>query len=349
MPAFSERKDSADDSPILGSYPRETERSPAMPHFDPRLWALRHPRLAIALFLLLTGLFLWGNTRLTKGGILDEDVILQPDDPVRLMDRYVQAKRAQGFDGKEAVPFILNSGISSAQDLVRVATFTEAAKAVFGDGVLSLAEIPAYKDTGETLLDDPYVVKETVLQPLFNLDAWKEQVRRDSSVYGPMVGRDFAWTAVVRYLPPGYDEITEFRKTVEFLEGRTIPWWEWLWKRDITPTDPRVGVSGWVIGRGLIDQGMNVDMLSLVNLGIVLTLPIFCLATGSLRAALLSIGVMLLGGFLWTRGAMGFLPDMHERVYSLLVYANIIVQGTSFALHKNAAFRENRAADSLEG
>ncbi len=315
-----------------------------MLRLDPRLWALRYPRLAVVLFLVLTGFFLWGNSRLTKGGILDEDVILQTDDPVRLMDRYVQAKREQGFDGKEAVPFILNGGLGTAQDLVRVATFTEAAKAAFGEGILSLAEIPAYKDTGEALLDDPYIETERILQPLFHLDDWKQQVRRDPAVYGPMVGRDFSWTAVVRYLPPGYDEITEFRKTVEFLEGRTIPWWEWLWKRDITPEDHHVGVSGWVIGRGLIDQGMNVDMLSLVNFGILLALPIFCLATGSLRTALLSLLVMLLGGFLWTRGAMGFLPDMHERVYSLLVYANIIVQGTSFALHKNAAFRESRSA-----
>lgn len=92
-----------------------------MQYLDPRLWVLRYPRLTIALFLLVTGLFLWGNARLTKGGILDEDVILQPDDPVRLMDRYVQAKHNQGFDGKEAVPFILNGGLGSAQDLARVA------------------------------------------------------------------------------------------------------------------------------------------------------------------------------------------------------------------------------------
>ncbi|MBI3249568.1 MAG: hypothetical protein HYZ50_23955 [Deltaproteobacteria bacterium] len=57
-----------------------------MQHLDLRLWALRYPRLTIALFLLVTSLFLWGNARLMKGGILDEDVILQPDDPLLQSD-----------------------------------------------------------------------------------------------------------------------------------------------------------------------------------------------------------------------------------------------------------------------
>lgn len=316
---------------------------------DPRLWALQHPWWVLLVFFLLTGLFAWGNTRLRKGGILDDDVILRLDDPVRLMDRYVQAKQHEGFEGKEAIPLVFNSELRTPEDLLAVARFSDATKTAFGDGLLSLAEAPAYQDTGEALRDDAYITSTEVTQPGFNLNAWKDKVTRDPSVYGLLVGRDFHWTTVIRYLPPGYDEITEFRKTVEFLEGRVIPWWEWLWKRDITPQDPRIGVGGWVMGRGLIDQGMNVDMLSLVNLGVLLTLPVFWVTFGSLHAALLSVAVMLMGGFLWTRGAMGLLPDMHERVYSLLVYANIIVQGTSFALHKSEAFRESRAREALTG
>lgn len=177
---------------------------------------------------------------------------------------------------------------------------------------------------------------------------WKKKVARDAGVYGLLVGRDFSWTAVIRYLPPDYDEISEFRKTVEFLEGRTIPWWEWFWKRDIVPHDPSVSVGGWIMGRGLIDQGLNVDMLTLVFLGVVLTLPVFWVALGSLRAALLCVGVMVAGGFVWTRGAMGFL-GLRERVFSLLAYANVIVQGTSFALHKLTALRESREQDSAVG
>ena len=152
------------------------------------------------------------------------------------------------------------------------------------------------------------------------------------------VDRRFAWTSVVRYLPPGHDEITEFRQTVEFLEGRRIPWWEWWWKTDILPRDPRLGVSGWVMGRGMLDQGLNVDVLRLVFLGVGLTFPVFFLALGSLRQAVLAVVVMIACGFLATRGTMG-LVGAHERVFALLAYANVIVQGTSFALHKCAAAR----------
>jgi hypothetical protein len=177
---------------------------------------------------------------------------------------------------------------------------------------LSLSEAPAYQDTGETLRDEPYITNDEIIHPDFNLQVWKEKITRDAGVYGLLVGRDFSWTAVVRYLPPNYDEITEFRKTVEFLEDRTIPWWEWFWKRDIVPRDPSVSVGGWIMGRGLIDQGLNVDMLTLVLLGVVLTLPVFWVALGSFRSALLCVGVMVAGG-----GLCG-----HGEPWGFWVYAN---------------------------
>src|SRR5262249_17939534 len=39
---------------------------------------------------------------------------------------------------------------------------------------------------------------------------------------------------------------------------------------------------------------------------------------------------------------------IQERVFSLLVYANVIVQGTSFALHKFSAFQESQRQDRQE-
>ena len=98
------------------------------------------------------------------------------------------------------------------------------------------------------------------------------------------------------------------------------------------------------MGRGLIDQGLNVDIFTLVVLGVGLTLPIFWAVLGSLRVAVLGVGVMVVAGFVWTRGAMGLL-GAPERVFSLLAYASVIVQGTSFALHKFATLEEERMAD----
>ena len=316
---------------------------------DPRLWAIKKPRIALLCFLGLTLLFVWGNGRVERGGVLDGDVILRTDDPMRQMDRYVQDKAAEGFEGREFVPFVLNGGgIRSAADLQHLLHVTETAQGAFGDTVLSLSTVPAYRDSGETLVDEPYVTVEKISRPDFDLRKWKEQVAKDPGVFGLLVGRDFSWASVIRYLPPGYDEIKEFRKTVEFLEGREIPWWEWLWKKDIRPRDPAVGVGGWTLGRGLIDQGLNVDILTLVFLGMLLTVPIFWAAVGSWRSALLCVGVMVVGGFVWTRGAMGLL-GLPERVFSLLAYASVIVQGTSFALHKFEALKESGEPDRAVG
>lgn len=319
-----------------------------MQRYDPREWSIRHPRTVVAMFILLSILFLAGNLLVQRGGILDRDVILRQDNPFRLMDQYVQDKVREGFEGREFISLVINGELRSEEDAKKILRLTRAAQAAFGETVLSLATAPAYQDTGETLLDEPYVTKTAVAPGNFHGEDWRRSVAADPGVFGLLVGRDFSWSAVVRYLPPGYDEIKEFRRTVEFIEERKIPWWEWWWKKDITPRESWLGVSGWTMGRGLIDQGLNVDILTLIFLGVGLTLPIFWAVLGSGRAALLSVGVMILGGFLWTRGAMGLL-GIPERVFSLLAYASVIVQGTSFALHKFSAWEEARVTNRTTG
>jgi predicted RND superfamily exporter protein len=295
-------------------------------------------------FGVLSAVFVWGNFRVEKGGILDRDVILRPDDPFRLMDKYVKDKIGEGFEGREFIPFVINTGVRGGLDAEKILRVTRAAQQAFGETVVSLATTPAYQDTGEALLDQPYVTQHLAKFSESQMQEWRRRLGQDSSVFGLLVGRDFSWTSIIRYLPPGYDEIQEFRRTVEFVEGRSIPWWEWLWKKDIQPTQAWLGVSGWTMGRGLIDQGVNVDILTLVFLGVALTLPIFWLTLGSSRAAFLGVGVMIVGGFVWTRGAMG-LFGVSERVYSLLAYASVIVQGASFALHKYSAVEASDAKD----
>src|SRR5262245_57045672 len=129
-----------------------------MQTYDPRLWCICHPRTVVCFFLLLTAVFLWGNTQVERGGILDKDVILRPDDPFNQMDRYVRAKVSEGFEGREFIPFIFNhGGLQSPVDLQKVFAFTKAAQDTFGDTILSLSTVPRYQDTGEALLDEPYI------------------------------------------------------------------------------------------------------------------------------------------------------------------------------------------------
>lgn len=217
---------------------------------DPRLWGIQKPWGALLVFLCLNLLFAWGNVLTRKGGILDGEAILNPEDPIRQMAHYVTGKGSEGFEGQEVVSFIISfpSGIRTITDLQKIWHLTEELKSAFGQRVVSLSEIPHYQDTGEVLLDDPHITPALFADGRFDLATWKERVRHDPTVYGLLVGRHFDWAAVVRYLPPEYDEITEFRRTVEFLEGRKIPWWEWLWKIDIFPRDPQLMVGGWSIG-----------------------------------------------------------------------------------------------------
>jgi predicted RND superfamily exporter protein len=310
-----------------------------MSRFDPRAWSMQRPLTTVLLFFSMSAVLTWGNLRVEKGGILDSDVILQPDDPFRVMDRYVKDKAPEGFEGREFIPFVINTSNHPGPDAEKILQVTRAAQKAFGETVLSLATAPAYRDTGESLLDEPYVTKRNQTFSETQANEWRQRLAHDASVFGLLIGRDSSWASVVRYLPPGYDEIHEFRRTTEFVEGRSIPWWEWLWKKDIQPTEAWLGVSGWTMGRGLIDQGLNVDILTFVFLGVALTFPIFWATLGSCRAAVLGVGIMIVGGFIGTRGAMGLL-GVPERVYSLLAYASVIVQGASFALHKFSAFKE---------
>lgn len=252
----------------------------------------------------------------------------------------------EGFEGREAISFIIvfPDGIRTIADLQKIWDFTGKVKTSFDNRVASLAEIPNYRDTGERLLDDPHINPVLFTDGHFDLDIWKERVRHDPTVYGLLVGRNFDWAAVMRFLPPGYDEITEFRRTAEFLEGCKIPWWEWLWKTDVFPQDPQIMVGGWCLGRGLIDQGFIVDAITLVVLGTLLALPIFTVAFGSFAHALLGILCVILPSLLWVRGSIGLLEvlgvDVRERVYLVLAYTNCVVQGVSFVLHKFSAFQE---------
>ncbi|MCS6927468.1 MAG: hypothetical protein NZ578_16380, partial [Candidatus Binatia bacterium] len=101
---------------------------------DPRLWGIRHP-WAVMLSVLGCTLFLsWGNVQVKRGGILDHDVILREDDPVRRMDLHVRSKLQEGFAGREFIPLVLTGGGGrSVDDLHKILRLTEAAERAFGN------------------------------------------------------------------------------------------------------------------------------------------------------------------------------------------------------------------------
>ncbi len=310
--------------------------------YDPRVAAIRHPGWFVVGYLALFFLFgTYGNYRVLelRGGITDG--ALPADNPYRQMHEYVHAK--EGFSPEEMLPIIVKLSGAETDGFQEVTTLTQQVKDQLDGGVLSLAAMPDYRDTGDELLKISYLAPQTFAQP--TIEEWKQRIAADASTYGVLVNRNWRWATVTRFLPKGYQEAQEAWKTVELLEGRKIPWWERVFlKADVEPTNPNVGVSGWVMGRWQIDQGMNRDILVLPTLGMTLSFFILWFFLRSPRQAALAVFVNILGGIWLTRASIWPLhaagTGMFERIYTTFAYANVIVQGMSFALHKLETFRE---------
>jgi predicted RND superfamily exporter protein len=309
---------------------------------DPRGWATAFPRATVAFFAAVTCVMAYGNLIAERGSVLD-DPILDKSNPFLQSDVYVRGRRADGFHADESVLFLLRfpQGIRSTEELQRVREFTERVKAEFGPALLSLSNVSDYQDTGDALLTARYIPEE--FGPEFNMREWKDRVVANSMVFGTMIGRDFQSAAVVRYLPAKHDPIGEYRRTVEFLEGRRIPWWEWLYKTDIV-LPQNTGAAGPFVLQGLFDQALRIDNAVLVGAGLAVAFPLFVWFLGSVRQATVGVlGVVALG-YLWTRGSVGLVQllgfDFKERLFTLLAYTNCIVQGVSCVLHKFEAYNE---------
>lgn len=310
--------------------------------------AIRYPECFTIIFLVLVlGFGTYGNWKVLdlRGGILDD--ALPEDDPYSVMDREV---RETGFNPQEVIPVLVKSdnGLTpeSAKKLIRLSSDLKR----LGGGVLSISEMPEYRDTDETLYETPYLT-DSPAEKFDSIDLSK-RLAADFSVEGILAAKNRSWISAVRFLPPGYSEPAEGWRMVEFVEGEKTPGWKRIFKADIHPKDPDIAVSGWVMGRWQIDQGINRDMILLPALGLFLALPIFLIFLGSWRQALIAALVNVVAGIWLARGAIWPLhavySPFHERVYTVLVYANIIVQGISFALHKLEAFRTARGATSQE-
>ncbi|MEA2113253.1 MAG: MMPL family transporter [Patescibacteria group bacterium] len=313
--------------------------------FEPRNAASKHPLIALILFFCLLLLFAYGNLIAARGGVLDK-AILNKKDVFYRMDRYAASKASEGFESAEMVPLILRfTGGIAKKDLVEIYHWNQKAKEIFGDRVLSLAETPNYKDTGEELLDAPYISLSALKDLNFDLKSWKQEIRKDAGVYGILIGRDFDWAAVAIYMRPGYNEMEEAWKIVELVENRKINQLERFIKNEICPENQNLGVAGWLMGRWSIHQGLNRDMFSLISLGLSIAFIVFALSVGSFSQALFAVCLVIVPAIFMTRGSVGLIEwlgwDIRERVYLLLGYANCIVQGISFSLHKFESFNQS--------
>lgn len=309
---------------------------------------LRAYLIVIITLLITLGPMLYGNLRVKKGGVLD-DPLLDRANPYAVANRTVEGLASQGLKSGDTVSFILpfDGGISRDY-LVRLKKLSDRVKEAFPEyGVLSLSIAARYRDNGTELLNRPYLYDDLINDPGFDLAAWQRDLKRDTGVYGVLIGRNFDYGVVTLLLPVGYDEIGVFRRVGEFLEQRSIPLWEWFIKTDIHPAAEFAGVmpAGWVVARGLMDAALMADNLKLTTIGLLIAAVAFYLSLRSLRQALIAC-LMVLISFAWVRGSLGLLQlagfELYERVYVLIVYTAVIVSGISFTERKFNAFNEAR-------
>jgi predicted RND superfamily exporter protein len=309
--------------------------------------------VATVLFVLIVTLIpmLYGNLIVKRGGLLD-DSLLNKEDPSYIMDKRAEALMARELETSDVVTLVMtfNPRIS-AKDLQRVQTLTDELKTAFPEyAILSLSVVPMYRDTGEELLNRPYIddkVLEEISSDDSKLGEWRSEVARDPSVYGILIGRQFDYATVNMLLPRGFDEIATFRRIAGFLEQRDIPGYEWLFKGDIRPAEKYKGitVAGWATACGLMDAALTSDMMKLTSMGLMLAGMVLYFSLRSRRQALMAILVIVVC-FIWTRGSIGLLQrlgfELYERVYVLLVYTAIIISGISFVERKLECYNEAR-------
>ena len=302
---------------------------------------------------MVTMVFIWAQWpgRLRQGGILD-NIIMKKSDLYYQMDKRFQVfAQEQGLLTGEAISFVLPfDGQVTKADLAFVKKFTADVERAFpesGFGVISLATAANYRDTGEELLDDPYITDELLADLHWDRDTWFKQIQRDSGVYGLLIGRNFDYAQVILFLPRGFDEMAVFYRVSEFLEQRRLAPWERYLKTDIYPRGvyERVLPAGWVAGRGITSCGTYADIIKLSTIGVLGCFILFLAAFRNFRQA----GIASLTTFLalvWSRGTLGVLQqlgfEIDERIYFVLVLTAQIIAINSFTERKISIYNELR-------
>ncbi len=304
--------------------------------------------LWILLFLAIMVPIGYGNLMVEKKSIM-EDSIQNPEDPFLIMDQEVKDvfPRAEGI----RIIYKFEEGeISAQEDLIKIEELHyKLEKRLPKMTIASLANVRGYEEIDDTLYTVNYMDFSDQFfldtEDKFKINKWKEVAKVDTSIVPALLDRELKHAIFIVYPPDNYKEMEAYREIAEALEEREISKLEWLFKNDIIPTDSNILVSGWVIGRGIIDGSLNVDILRLVGfLGITFVFFAFFAFTRSLRQAFIASLLIVGMGIVWTRGCIGlidqFLFEMKEQVYVLLAYTNCIVQGISFSLHMFHAYNE---------
>ncbi|MES2296346.1 MAG: MMPL family transporter [Pseudomonadota bacterium] len=319
----------------------------------------RRAAALLALFLLITGVFVWLNLGVPAAGIV-QNALLDKDNPYYRAQQRVDA--VKGLKQGDAVSFVLAfpNGIDAA-GMRQITQMTADLRQRFAQGVVwSLAaDSYAYKADAHQLDSAPHLSASWFdaggqLHMPMSMEAWKRSVAGDPAAFGMLVGRDFKYAQILLWMPNDYNELRLVQQVAEYLEQRPISQLEWLLlKGDIKPVAAYANVTlgGWSVGRGLMHFALMSDVLFYSTIGLIIATLAALLALKSLKQALYS-SACILTSFILVRGTITLCSmlglefygaPLSERVYFLLVLSAMIVGGISFNIRALERFNELQA------
>lgn len=288
----------------------------------------------------------FGNLYTETEGVIPEDAVTKPT-VTKQSDRFVE----EATEFEEYVYLLFRFGDSvDYTDLKKLESFHHTLRDS-GLTVASLATHPNFQHENNTLKSEDFIPDNP---ESFSAGEWKQVVKKNKSVYGKFFlnEKDSSYAVLAVKMEQGFDEVAAGRRLVEILEGRQISEWEWFFKQDIYPQNPRVIPAGYIMARITMYGAINATNLRYVGIGLVLAFLFLLYFFASWRAATAATGFVL-ATLASTRGSIGYLQlagiDTAESVYTTLAYASIIVASVSFHTHAYEGMRHLKQKGQVSG
>jgi len=303
-----------------------------------------HEKVILYFFIFCSVIYLLGNIDVPEGDMVRNSNLDKNNFYLKSAQK-VKELRIEGFIGADRVGLIipLSEGVNKKELKFLLSLHEDLKQAFPRYGLYSLVNAYRYSEEGE--LGIAQVSLEELESPNFDLEKWKNEVRRDSYSFGFLVGKKFDSFQIVLQLILNYDEVNLRNRLATLLEKRKISKWKWIvFKNDIEPIDQfeRILFRGWGIARAILTAILKTNVLWFSVLALICSFPFSYALNGSLKQTSYVYLIIFLG-LIFVRGSIGILywfgfelfgEPLKETVYIILVDAGIIINGVSFPFRK---------------
>lgn len=293
--------------------------------------------LSVTVLTLILGFY---NFRVEERGV-NEQVLTDNDNPLLL--EILSVKRETRFSIPITFTLVVREGWE-----VRQINFLAEARRALGGTWMSLVDVPGLRIEPDPNNPSVDIISEfpCLTRGKLPLDQWLQQTGGQLSPqefhalekdefcgqFLSTMGKDKETTlSLMFYFPPqGQSEMLTAWNVANFLRrGQPFPFWR-FWRVDIDSYWEDVTVVGWVMARFLIHLGILFSALAIFFISSVFLFRLFRANFSSWQEALLATAHIWIG-FIWQRGAMGWL-GIPESPFTLFAYASVFIAGPSFLL-----------------